>query len=137
MNRTDLISTGVVVLSVVAIAYGGTFLLRVLAGAVPSNDLQRSFFRAGHAHAGVLVTLGLVVRILVADPRVPEWSSTLAGGVLYSAILIPAGFFLSVTGRDPQRPNAFRLLIWLGAGVLTVGLGGAGAGLVGAGVSAA
>src|SRR5690606_20648789 len=56
---------GIVLLTVVAIAYGGTFLLRVVRGSVPTNDLQKSFFRAGHAHAGVLVILGLVAGLYV------------------------------------------------------------------------
>jgi hypothetical protein len=105
MSASNLISSGAVLLSVVAIAYGGTFLLRVTTGRVPTNDLQRSFFRAGHAHAGVLVILGLLVRLLLDEPNVPAWSSGLADGVLLSAILMPAGFFLSVTGRDPKEPE--------------------------------
>jgi hypothetical protein len=53
--------------------------------------------------------------------------------VLFAAILIPAGFFLSVLGRDPQRPNGLRALIWIGAASLTVGLVAAGVGLIAAG----
>lgn len=47
-----------------------------------------------------------------------------------------AGFFLSVTGRDPERPNRLIALLWLGVAALVVGLAGAGAGLVAAGTSA-
>jgi hypothetical protein len=41
---------------------------------------------------------------------------------------MPAGFFLSVAGRDVQRPNRLIVLVWLGAtslaaGVLTLGIG--------------
>lgn len=135
MASDELLSTGIVLLTVIAIAWGGTFLLRVLSGAAPANDLQKSFFRAGHAHAGVLVTLGLVVRLLVASEGVPEWSRELAAGVLYAAILMPLGFFLSVIGRDPQAPNAWRWCIYLGALALVVGVGAAGVGLILAGVS--
>lgn len=135
MTSTHLISTGVILLSVIAIAYGGTFLLRVVSGDVPTNQLQRTYFRAGHAHAGVLVILGLVVRLVIADTDIPAWSDALSGGVLLAAILMPAGFFLSVVGRDPQRPNAWRILIWLGAAALTVGVGSAGIGLIVAGTA--
>lgn len=134
MTSATLISTGVILLAVVAVAYGGTFLLRVVDGAVPANDLQRAYFRAGHAHAGVLIVLGLLVRVLLDHPDVPAWSTQWAGGVLYAAILMPAGFFLSVLGRDPQRPNRLRALIWLGAASLTVGLVAAGVGLIVAGI---
>ena len=55
--------------------------------------------------------------------------------MLFAAILMPAGFFLSVIGRNPQAPNRLRALIWIGALSLTVGLAGAGLGLILAGVS--
>jgi len=135
MSASNLVSSGVVLLSMVAIAYGGTFLLRVTTGRVPTNDLQRRFFRAGHAHAGVLVILGLLVRLLLDEPNVPPWSSGLADGVLLSAILMPAGFFLSVTGRDPKEPNGWRALIWIGGTSLTIGLIAAGIGLIHAGLA--
>jgi hypothetical protein len=127
------ITAGVVLLSVIGIAYGGTFLLRVTRGGVPANDLQKSFFRAGHAHAGVLVILGLLVLLYMQLGDVGRPWAALASGVLIAAILMPAGFFLSVVGRDPQRPNAFIGVLWAGAAALTVGLAGAGIGLIAAG----
>ena len=51
LDTLHQIVAGVVLLTVIGIAYGGTFLLRVTRGGVPANDLQKSFFRAGHAHA--------------------------------------------------------------------------------------
>ncbi|HHV20840.1 MAG TPA: hypothetical protein GXZ30_04780 [Propionibacterium sp.] len=132
MTEIDLTTTGVIILTLVAVAWGGTFLLRVSTGGVPTNGLQRTYFRAGHAHAGMLVTLGLVIRILVGQEGVPEWARFAATGVLFAAILMPLGFFLSVLGRDPQRPNAWRWSIWAGAAVLVAGLIGAGAGMIAA-----
>ena len=133
MNSAQLISTGVILLTVVGVAFGGTFLLRVVGGKVPTNELQKSYFRAGHAHAGVLIILGLVVRLALTAPTVPGWSRALADGILIAAILMPAGFFLSVIGTDPQRPNRLVSMIWLGAASLTVGLVAAGIGLIVAG----
>lgn len=121
---------GIVLLTVVAIAFGGTFLLRVVTAGVPTNDLQKSFFRAGHAHAGVLVILGLVATLYVDLAGVGGLWSLLSKGILVAAILMPAGFFLSVIGRDPQRPNALVALLWLGALSLTVGVVAAGVGLM-------
>lgn len=135
MTGPDLISSGIVLLTVAAIASGGHVLLRVVGGQVPANDLQRTFFRAGHAHAGVLVILGLVVRLLLADPAVADWGRTLGDCVLYAAILMPAGFFLSVIGNDPARPNRLRALILVGALSLVVGVVGAGVALVSAGIA--
>jgi cytochrome b561 len=133
LSPGDTISAGAILLAVVAVAYGGTFLLRVHAGNPPTNDLQKAFFRAGHAHAGVLVILGLVIKILTSSEGVPPLAQQLSDAVLYAAILMPAGFFLSVTGRDPQKPNRLFILLWIGAASLTVGLISAGVGLIMAG----
>ncbi|AFR08674.1 hypothetical protein [Nocardiopsis alba] len=133
MSAPVLLVAGIVLLTVVGIAYGGSFLLRVVDGGFPVNDLQRSYFRAGHAHAGVLVILGLVVAILTDQPTVPGWGAPLGLLVLLAAVLMPAGFFLSVVGRDPAKPNGFRLLIGAGAASLVVGLVGAGIALILAG----
>ena len=135
LTASELVTAGVVLLLVVSVAYGGTFVLRVTTGRQPANDLQRSFFRAGHAHAAVLIVLGLLVMVLVSSPGVPGWSRGGASAVLWAAVLMPAGFFLSVLGRDPQRPNRLVALLWLGAAVLTVGLVSAGIGLVLAGLA--
>src|SRR5690606_20698702 len=117
---SNLISTGAILLAFVAVAYGGTFLLRVAQGGVPTNELRRSSFPAGHGPAAVLLLLGLLIRVRLGHPDVPVWSTTLASGVLCAAILMPAGFCLSVIGRDPQRPNAMRTFVWLGAASLFI-----------------
>lgn len=133
MNASVMVMCGVVLFTVVGIAYGGSFLLRVRAGQVGVNEYQAASFRAGHAHAGVLVTLGLVVQLLLAQPAVPVWASGIGTGVLWSAILIPLGFFLSVLGKNPSKRNAWKYSIGVGAASLTIGLVGAGVGLVIAG----
>lgn len=130
LSDSQLISAGAVLLSVVAIAWGGTFVLSVVRGRVPANDLQKAFYRAGHAHAGVLVTLGLVVMILVHGNDVPQPWAGLSSAVLFSALLIPGGFFLSVLGRNPAKPNGMIALLWLGVAVLVAGLVSAGVGLI-------
>lgn len=135
MSNAQTITAGVVLLTVIGITYGGSFLLRVVNRTVPANDLQRTYFRAGHAHAGVLVILGLVVAMLVAQAGVTGLFATLSSGVLWAAILMPAGFFLSVVGRDPEKPNGLRYLIYVGGLVLVVGVGSAGIGLIRAGIA--
>jgi hypothetical protein len=44
LDNAHQIIAGVVLLTVIGIAYGGTFLLRVVRGGQPANDLQKSFF---------------------------------------------------------------------------------------------
>jgi hypothetical protein len=122
-------TAGVLLLAIVTIEYGGTFLLRVVSGGVPATEFQKSFFRAGHAHAGVLVILGLVGTLLVDATQLDGVARLVArDGVPVGAILMSAGFFLSALGRDRQRPNRLVLLLWLGAasvaaGVITLGVG--------------
>jgi hypothetical protein len=135
LNNHIQIVAGIVLLTVIGIAYGGTFMLRVVTRKVPANDLQKSFFRAGHAHAGVLVILGLVVLMLTQLNDVGQPWAALAFGVLFAAVFLPAGFFLSVIGTDPQKPNGLIALLWTGAAMLGVGLLSAGIGLIAAGTN--
>ena len=133
LDSVHQIVAGVVLLTVIGIVYGGTFVLRVVRGAQPANDLQTSFFRAGHAHAGVLVILGLLVMLLTQLNDVGQPWKTLSFGVLIAAILVPAGFFTSVIGHDPQRQNKLIALLWAGTASLGIGLATAGIGLIVAG----
>jgi hypothetical protein len=77
-----------------------------------------------------LVILGLLVLTIVQLNHVRAPYPAISLGILVAAILIPAGFFLSVIGRAPARPNRAIGLLWTGAGALTVGLIGAGVGLI-------
>lgn len=122
LSTSTTSTAAIVLLTVVFIAYGGTFVLKVTRGKAPANELQRSFYRAGHAHAGVLVILGLLVNLYVDLAGVSAVWRALSGGVLWAAILMPAGFFLSVIGSDPQRPNRLIALLWVGAASLVLGL---------------
>jgi hypothetical protein len=71
-------------------------MLRLVRGTAPATGFQRSFARAGHAHAGVLVILALVCVILADAAGVSGIQATLArSGVALAAILMPAGFFFS------------------------------------------
>ncbi|MEE2033574.1 hypothetical protein [Rhodococcus chondri] len=137
MHPMLLIVLGATLLTVIGIAFGGTFLLRVANGGVPANDLQKTFFRAGHAHAGVLVTLGLLVAVLthVAGAS-PGWSAAGAIAVLTAAILVPLGFFLSVLGPNPARPGRMIAAVWFGAASLTAGLAVSGVAVLAEGIGA-
>lgn len=131
------ITIGVLFLALVTVESGGYFLTRVVRGHVGANLLQRNFFRAGHAHAAVLLVLGTLILVVTDAVAFPEGLAFIARlGVPVAAILMPAGFFLSVIGRDPQKPNRLILLLWLGALSLTLGLLTAGIGMIVAGASA-
>lgn len=136
MGTESLLSTetriviGIVLLTVPTIAFGGTFLLRIAQGAVPVTPLQSRFFKAGHAHAGVLVTLGMLVYLVLDLAGITGLGLRLGGGVLWSAILIPAGFFLSVSHREATKPGRLIVLLWLGVISLATGVIAAGISLL-------
>jgi len=120
---------GVMLLTIVTIEVGGWFMTKIVRGQVPMTDFQKAFARAGHAHAGVLVTLGLVCQLL-ADATtldgVADWVARL--GVPAAAILMSGGFFASSAGQGLTQPNRFFWVLWLGAaalaaGTLTLGVG--------------
>jgi hypothetical protein len=123
------ITAGIVLLTVVTIESGGAFMVRVVTGRVAATDFQTSFFRAGHAHAGILVILGLLCLLLTEATALGGFARWLAStGVLVAAILMPAGFFFSAMGTGRTRPNRAVVLLPLGgvaiaAGVVTLGIG--------------
>ena len=136
-SANDLILIGILLLALVTVESGGYFLTRVVRGKVPANRLQQNFFRAGHAHAAVLLVLGFAIASVIdATPLEGIWRFIGTSFVPIAALLMPAGFFLSVIGKDPQKPNRAILLLWVGAAVLTAGLLTAGVGLVMAGAAA-
>ncbi|WP_227000532.1 hypothetical protein [Protaetiibacter intestinalis] len=127
---------GALLLSLITVESGGWFLTRVGRGAIPANTLQKNFFRAGHAHAAVLLMLSLVVIPLLDTVALPLGVDLVARfGIPTAALLMPAGFFLSVLGREPARPGRAFALLWIGATSLTLGLAAAGVGLIGGGVA--
>lgn len=127
---------GATIVSVATVASGGVFLLRVVTGKVETNGLQKSFFRAGHAHAGVLVILGLLLTVVGnATGANPAWANGGAIAVLLAAILMPLGFFLSVLGRNPDRPNRMVVCVWLGGALLITGVLVSGATILMAGIA--
>ncbi len=133
LSPTALTTAGMLLLTVIAIESGGYFLLAVVQGRVTKTDLQRSFSRAGHAHAGVLVLLALVVQLYADAADMSGFFGWWARfGVPWAAVLMSAGFFLSVAHRDAERPNRLIVLVYLGTVSLALGVGSLGAGLLAA-----
>ena len=67
MTREARTMAGVILITVPTIQYGGYLLLSSLRDRTSQymdNALRQNFFRAGHAHAGVIVILSLVCQVL-------------------------------------------------------------------------
>lgn len=120
---------GTILLTVVTIQFGGYFMTRIVRGDVPMTDFQKSFARAGHGHAGVLVILSLVGLLYVDSTNLDGfWLGVGRLGIPVAAILMSGGFFASSAGKDRTKPNQFIAILYLGAlslaaGVLTLGIG--------------
>ena len=103
MTYDAKLMAGIILITIPGIQYGGYFLLRVLSGGhqqLELNGFQKAMFRAGHAHAGVLVILSLICQLLADEATLPiglTWF--VRAGVPAAALLISGGFFFSATGK--------------------------------------
>jgi hypothetical protein len=124
--------SGIILITVPTIQYGGYFLLTSLmnkGSGYMDNPLRQNFFRAGHAHAGVIVILSLICQILADGAVLPDplvWCVRI--GVPLSAILISSGFFFSVLPPTATQASGAVALIYTGSvilalAVLTLGVG--------------
>ena len=124
MTREARLLSGIILIAVPTIQYGGYFLLTSLmdkGSGYMGNPLRQNFFRAGHAHAGVIVILSLVCQILADAAVLPSpliWFVRV--GLPLSAILISMGFFFSMLPPTITQPNGAVSLIYVGAVVLAV-----------------
>ncbi len=131
LSDASRVLAGILLISLVTVESGGALMFKVVTGRQEATSLQQSFFRAGHAHAGVFLILGLVAQILVDATTltgVAEWVAR--SFVPAAALLLPGGFFLSAAGRGATAPNRLVVLIPVGAVVLAIGLLTLGIGLL-------
>jgi hypothetical protein len=126
--------SGIILITVPTIQYGGYFLLTSLmdkGSGYMENPLRQNFFRAGHAHAGVIVILSLVCQMLADAAILPVpllWFVRI--GVPLAAILISAGFFFSVLPPTTTQASGAVYLIYVGAVVLAIAVVSLGIGLL-------
>jgi len=134
MTREAKLISGIILITVPTIQYGGYFLLTSLmdkTSGYMANPLRQNFFRAGHAHAGVIVILSLICQILADGAALPSpllWFVRL--GVPLAAILISAGFFFSVLPPNATQVGGAVKLIYMGAVILACGVLSLGVGLL-------
>jgi len=115
------------------VVFGGVSILSLLIRdpEYMQNALRQDLWRAGHAHAGVLLILSLVALRYVDEAYLSDRLKVMVRTAIpASAILLPAAFFLSVLQPDATEPNGFIYLAYVGAVVLITGLVILGIGLV-------
>ena len=124
-------TAGILLLTIVAVEFGGWYVLQLVTGRQEATPFQKTFARAGQAHVGVLVSLALICQIFADATGLEGPVATLARtGVPLAAILIPAGYFFSSAGRGATQPNRLIALIYAGAISLALGVVALGIGLI-------
>ncbi len=124
---------GILLVVLPTVVYGGTALLSLLIEdpRYQQNALRQDLWRAGHAHAGVLLILSLVTLRYVDEADLSErLKKVVRSAIPSSAILLPAAFFLSVLSPDATRPNQLIYLAYAGAVILAISLVVLGVGLL-------
>ena len=131
MSDESRILAGILFLSLVTVETGGLYLVKLWKDAAGATPFQIGFARAGHAHAGVLLVLGLLSLLYVDMAGLDSgWAWIARSGVPIAAILMPAGFFAASVGNGRTAPNKFIAMVFAGGAVLAVGLTTLGIGLL-------
>jgi len=133
MTRESRRLAGVLLVVFPTVMYGGVMLLMMLIGdpRYMANPLRQNLWRAGHAHAGVLLVLALVSLRYVDDASLSDRLKAIARtSIPLAAILMPAGFFLSMIKPTAETVGPLIALTYLGAAVLAVGVITLGVGLL-------
>jgi hypothetical protein len=98
------------------VMYGGYSLRRLLESGDRLSEFQRTYFRAGHAHAGVLLVLSLVYYQYLAATTLTDTAQWIACIVLVIGILAQSGgFFLHMATGQPGRPSTGTTVTTIGA----------------------
>ena|SRR6266540_4138242 len=133
MERESRRTAGILLVVLPTVMLGGVSLLRLLAGdpEYMANPLRQNLWRAGHAHAGVLLVLALVCLRYVDEAALSHGVKTFVRSAIpAAAILLPAAFFLSVASQKATHPNGLISLAYVGAFLLAAGVVVLGVGLL-------
>jgi len=126
-------TAGILIIILPTVIYGGVSILGFLINdpAYIQNPLRQDLFRAGHAHAGVLLILSLVSLLYVDEANLSKgWKRIVSSFIPASAIFLPAAFFFSVLKPDATKPNGLINLAYAGVFFLVIGLLTLGIGLI-------
>lgn len=135
MSDASLNAAGILLIVYPTVVFGGTSLLwhwiTRRSTYYLDHPLRRDLWRAGHAHAGVLLILSLAALVLVDHAELSDgWKQVVRSTFPAAALLLPIAFFLSIVRPSADRPNRLVNLAYLGAASLTVGMLTLGIGLL-------
>lgn len=133
LSREAKLVSGITLLAIPTIMYGGITLLGLLTGnlagfapdGVTLDETQSALWRAGHAHAGVWVILSLVIQIMIDSTKLSYSMMWLARITTPLAAVIVSGGFFGLAFYP-----GFRWLLYAGALCLAVSIILTGVGLL-------
>lgn len=131
MEPTEILPI-VAIFSIVTVEFGGHALLRFITTDPDRlGAFRERFFRAGHAHAGVLLVLSLVYLLYLPRAGFGDGLEWACGGMLLAGVLAQSGgFFLHLGIGQEGRRSLGTLLTRIGAVLLAVALIALAAGLI-------
>ena len=102
------------------VMYGGYTLLRLLTHANVLTPFRRTWFRAGHAHAGVLLLMSLLYYMFMDQTSLSSavkhgGCATLVAGIVAQS----GGFFIHMIKGQPDRASIGTTVTTIGAILLT------------------
>jgi len=114
--------TVIALVSLPTVMFGGYSLLRLTALS-KLTPFQRNYFKAGHAHAGVLLVLSLVTLILLGGTELSDGVRWLVCLLLLFGVLAQSGgmFVHAFAGRQGEWSRGNSLSV-AGAGMLAIAL---------------
>jgi hypothetical protein len=108
--------------SLPTVMFGGYSLLRLLVRR-QLNDFQAMYFRAGHAHAGVLLILSLVVLDILDRAGVSTGTLAAVGVLLAAGVLAQSGgMFVHMAAGQPGKWSVGNTVSVAGAVALATAL---------------
>lgn len=134
LRRDTKIMAGWLIVILPTVVYGGFSILNMVINkdvGIVENALRKDFFRAGHAHAGVLLMLSLIAYLYVDKAELSTlFRSIVKSFIPLSAIFVPGAFFFSMISKTATEPNGWIYLSYVGIFFLVVGLIILGIGLI-------
>jgi fucose 4-O-acetylase-like acetyltransferase len=122
MEPTTLLPV-ISLLLLVSVEYGGWSLLGFLTGRGQLGEFREQFFRAGHAHAGVLLVLSLVYFLYLDRTGYSTGVQWLAGLLLLLGIMAQSGgFFIHLALGQKNRSSLGTIVTRTGALLLAAAL---------------
>jgi len=113
----------IALLSLVSVEYGGWALLGFITGRGNLGEFREKFFRAGHAHAGVLLVLSLVYFLYLDRTGYSTGVQWIAGLLLLMGIIAQSGgFFIHLGLGQPNQSSLGTVVTRTGALLLALAL---------------